>query len=407
MRVIGFPSGSPSPEQDAWSAELDAALRGESIGPAARSWRELSEDVRSLAPPMSPAFQARMRTELERAGALEGRPAAAEVPGMRGEATRPGAFGRLRRLPAKLAAHRGPALAGAALTAVAVAAAVIAAQPGGSAVELQSSPQRVPALTSPASPGPEKAQAAPSTATGEAPSASAQSGPAGAGAPGRVQQVGASLTLGSTPAGVQPLSDEVGQMTIRDGGYVQSSNVQVQQDGASEATLALRLPSARLGAELAALARLAPVREETQSQQDITGSYNAARRALSDAEAERRALLRALAAATTEGQIASLRERLVVARAAIVRAQGAFNAISTRASTAEVEVSIVGDEKAGAEGLTLRRGLRDAGRVLLVTVSAILVAAAVLVPIALIAALVLGTRRAWIRRRREGALDTR
>jgi hypothetical protein len=149
------------------------------------------------------------------------------------------------------------------------------------------------------------------------------------------------------------------------------------------------------------------VREETQSQQDITGSYNAARRALSDAEAERRALLRALAAATTEGQIASLRERLVVARAAIVRAQGAFNAISTRASTAEVEVSIVGDEKAGAEGLTLRRGLRDAGRVLLVTVSAILVAAAVLVPIALIAALVLGTRRALIRRRREGALDTR
>ena len=170
----------------------------------------------------------------------------------------------------------------------------------------------MPALTSPASPGPEKAQAAPSTATGEAPSASAQSGPAGAGAPGRVQQVGASLTLGSTPAGVQPLSVGVGQMTIRDGGYVQSSNVQVQQDGASEATLALRLPSARLGAELAALARLAPVREETQSQQDITGSYNAARRALSsDAEAERRALLRALAAATTEGQIASLRERLV------------------------------------------------------------------------------------------------
>ena len=147
-------------------------------------------------------------------------------------------------------------------------------------------------------------------------------------------------------------------MTIRDGGYVQSSNVQVQQDGASEATLALRLPSARLGAELAALARLTPVREETQSRQDITGSYNAARRALSDAEAERRALLRALAAATTEGQIASLRERLGVARAAIVRAQGAFNAILTRASTAEVEVSIVGDEKAGAEGLAPPRAAR-------------------------------------------------
>ena len=72
MRVIGFPSGSPSPEQDAWSAELDAALRGESIGPAARSWRELSEDVRSLAPPMSPAFQAQHENRARKGGCAGG-----------------------------------------------------------------------------------------------------------------------------------------------------------------------------------------------------------------------------------------------------------------------------------------------------------------------------------------------
>ena len=45
------------------------------------------------------------------------------------------------------------------------------------------------------------------------------------------------------------------QLTVRDGGYVQSSNVQVQQQGASEATLALRLPSSRLAAALAAIGR--------------------------------------------------------------------------------------------------------------------------------------------------------
>jgi hypothetical protein len=406
VRVIGFPSDSPPPDREAWSAELDAALQGESSGPVAQSWRELSEDVRSLAPSMTPAFEARMRAELERAGALKGHPAVAAAPEARRDPLPLRALSRLRRAPAKLTAHRGPALAGTALAAVAVAAAVLAVRPSGSAppVALPASTQRVPDL---ASPGAVRAEAAPSTATPEVPSASVQSGQAGAGAPGRVQQVGASLTLASTPANVQALSDEVGQMAVRDGGYVQSSNVQVQQGGASEATLALRLPSARLGAELAALARLAPVRAETQAEQDITDSYNAARRALGDAVAERQALLRALAAATSEGQIASLRERLLDARGAIVRAQDAFNAISARASTAEVEVSILGDERAGAEGLTLRRGLRDAGHVLLVTVSAILIAAAVLVPIALVGAIVLGARRAVIRRRREGALDTR
>jgi hypothetical protein len=87
-----------------------------------------------------------------------------------------------------------------------------------------------------------------------------------------VQQLAASITLDSSPQNLQATSDQVAQLTVRDGGYVQSSNVQVQQQGASEATLALRLPSARLAAALAAIGRLAPVRAENQSLQDITGA---------------------------------------------------------------------------------------------------------------------------------------
>jgi vacuolar-type H+-ATPase subunit H len=220
-----------------------------------------------------------------------------------------------------------------------------------------------------------------------------------------VQQLAASITLGGTPQNLQATSDRVAQLTVRDGGYVQSSNVQVQQQGASEATLALRLPSARLAAALAAIGRLAPVRAENQSLQDITGAYNAAHQQLSDAEAEQRALLRALAAASTEAQVDSLHARLAASRAAIARAQSSVNSISARASTSEVEVSILGDTRAGSEGLTLHKGLHDAGQVLLVVVIAILILAAVLVPLALLAAGVAGARRTWRRYQRERALD--
>jgi uncharacterized protein YPO0396 len=226
-------------------------------------------------------------------------------------------------------------------------------------------------------------------------------------APGRQQQLAASLTLGTAPASLQAISDQVARQAVRDGGYVQSSNVQVQQRGASEATLTLRLPSARLATALAAIGRLAPVRAENQSLQDITDEYAAARRRLSDAEAERTALLHALAGATSEGQIASLRERLASARAAIARAQSSLNAVSQRASTAVVEVTIIGDAPAQHEGLTLHRGLHDAGRVLLVALVVILIAAAILVPLALVVAAMAGARGAWLRYRREQVLNGR
>ena len=220
-----------------------------------------------------------------------------------------------------------------------------------------------------------------------------------------MQQLAASITLDSSPQNLQATSDQVARLTVRDGGYVQSSNVQVQQQGASEATLALRLPSARLAAALAAIARLAPVRAENQSLQDITGAYNAAHRQLSDAEAEQRALLRALAAASTEAQIDSLRARLAASRAAIARAQSSVNSISARASTSEVEVSILGDTRGDSEGLTLHKGLHDAGQILLVVVIAILIMAAVLVPLVLLIVGLASARRAWRRYQRERALN--
>ena len=440
MRIVPFPADEPLPGQEAWIAELEAALSGESQRLDAHTWRELRDDVRALAPAMNPGFEVRLAQELERRGALGGsaedaktrersqdsagsprRISAGDTP-----ASRAGAFAPHRPGSWSLVARRR-SVVGAAAATVAVAALVAAVVISGShgsapVVEAPTSTQRTRVnQLGPSGPSSKKA-AESSASSGSAASAKSKGPAASAGAaaapsiaapsatgafsaPGRVQQLAASITLASTPQNLQATSDQVAQLTVRDGGYVQSSNVQVQQQGTSEATLALRLPSARLAAALAAIGRLAPVRAENQSLQDITGAYNAARRQLSDAEAEQRALLRALAAASTEAQIDSLHARLAASRAAITRAQSSVKSIAARASTSEVEVSIIGDTRAGTEGLTLHKGLHDAGQVLLVVVIAILILAAVLVPLALFGAGVAGARRTWRRHQRERALD--
>jgi hypothetical protein len=221
-----------------------------------------------------------------------------------------------------------------------------------------------------------------------------------------VQELGASVTLAVAPAKVQETSDRVSRLVIRDGGFVQSSHVQVQQGRGGEATLTLRLPSQKLSAALASLEQIAPVREESQSLQDITSSYDAARQRLRDVEAERQALLRALAKATTEGEIDSLRERLAQSRGGLAGAHSALEVVSRRASTAEVEVTVLGDAHAAGEGLTLHRGLHDAGRVLTVTLVVLLIAAAALVPLALLLLGLTAAARVWRRRRREQVLGT-
>ena len=224
--------------------------------------------------------------------------------------------------------------------------------------------------------------------------------------PRRVQQLGASITLAATPSDVQETADRVSRLAVSDGGFVRSSHVN-EEEQAGEATLTLSLPSAKLSAALASLGRLAPVRSDSQSLQDITNTYDEARQRLNDATAERQALLRALAKASTEGEIDSLRERLAQNRDAIAQAHTALRAVSQKASTSEVEVTVIGDRSVGSEGLTLSRGLRDAGRVLVVTLAVLLIAAAVLVPLALVILALAAGRRTWRRHQRERVLDAR
>ncbi|MGO9320205.1 MAG: DUF4349 domain-containing protein [Solirubrobacteraceae bacterium] len=384
MRIIAFPGGDGAPPEETWVAELDAALSGRADGPAADSWRELREDVRSLAPPASPELMQRLERELAVPSAASGAPA--------------------RRL-AWLRARGRPQLAGAVALAAALAVAVTVVGFGRSGATKQAVPAspRVAAGSSPSQAVQSLPQAATASPGGNAGRAEAETPGA---APGRVQQLAASISLSAAPANVQAISDGVARLAVRAEGFVESSHVQVQQHGSSEAALTLRLPSARLSAALAAIGRLAPVSAESQSLQDITNAYDAARQRLADATAERQALLRALARATTEGEIDSLRERLSQARGAIAQARSSLQAVSQRASTAEVEVTVLGDSHATSEGLTLHRGLHDAGRVLTVALVVLLIGAAALVPLALLLAAATVAHRAWRRHSRERVLQS-
>jgi hypothetical protein len=413
MRIITFPGGDAAGPEDAWIVELDAALDGHSEGPAADSWRALREDVRSLAPPMAAGFEQRLRARLEQPQA------------------RPHPHPRRRRPLAWAGAIARPRIAaGMASATIAglVVLVLVLSGPQGHGVESRAGFTASPGAATAGVKAPSSTTSnAPSSAPASSPAVSqanapahASAAPAKAGdlvpaggappaaAPGRVQQLAASIGLSTSPGEVQSISDGVARLAVRDEGYVQESHVQVQRHGSSEANLTLRLPSARLSAALAAIARLAPVSSESQSLQDITNTYNAARQRLDDANAERRALIRALAAATTQGQIDSLRERLSQVRSAIAQDQSALQAVSQRASSAEVEVTVLADGRAVAsasEGLTLHRGLHDAVRVLTVALVIALIAAAVLVPLALLIAALAGAHRVWRRHRRERVLD--
>jgi Domain of unknown function (DUF4349) len=407
MKIIPFPLGDAERPDEAWLAELEAALDGPAEGPRADSWRELRADVRALAPPMDPAFERELGERI-----AERRARSAPKQSRR-------RLGWLRP-PRRV----GPAASIAAIGAV-IAAVVIAGPWRAGTGPIEALPHQ-PAASSNAGraesfdhlgvSAPKGAFRTAKSATAEG-SASASAGtasnapasPAAGGVgsvPGRVQQLGASITLTSTPEEVQTVADRVSRLTTSEGGFVQSSHVD-EGEKTGEATLTLSLPSAKLSAALASLGQLAPVRAESQSLQDITSTYDADRQRLSDATAERQALLRALSKATTEGQIDSLRERLAQNGGAIAQARAALGKVSKQASTAEVEVTVIGDGHAGSEGLTLHRGLHDAGRVLVVTLVVLLIAAAILVPLALLLLALVTARRAWRRYQRERVLDAR
>jgi hypothetical protein len=406
MKIVPFPRRG-AVHDDALVAELEAALSGESTGAEAESWRELRCDVRALAPPMSPELERELWTRI----AQRSKPSPARSPMRARPRAMLASFNAwlATGLRARLLAASGIVVAAATVT-LAIVAPWQGPEPIGermfkpASAEVTGQAAFVPAKGLAKATAPKHSSSVAAAAPVEA-AAGGEASAAGAATGARVQQRGASITLAPKPEAVQSVADEVVQLAARDGGFVQNSHVSLQHAASGEANLQLSLPSARLSTALAELGRLAPARAESQSLQDITDEYDADRTKLADAVAERQALLRALAKASTQGEIESLHARLALAAAAVTRARIAYAAVSKRGSISSVEVSVLGDAHAGSSESTLSKALHDAGDVLKVALAVAIVALAVLVPLAILLVLLAFGWRATRRRLRERALS--
>jgi hypothetical protein len=196
------------------------------------------------------------------------------------------------------------------------------------------------------------------------------------------------------------------------GGIVNSSSVTATSGSDGYAQFQLSIPSSSLAQTMAALSKLhyASVASRTDTSQDVNDQYQAAVRRLADARALRTALLRQLAAATTATQVASLKAQIRDAEASIASDEAGVRSLNQRISYSQVSLSINAAAAPpvptpSSHGFTIGRAWHDAGRILAVAAGVAIVALAVLVPVALIVALVLWVAALVRRHRREQALD--
>jgi hypothetical protein len=358
---------------------LEAALAGD---PAAEpQLAALVRDVRADAPAMAPAFRARLDQRVER-----------------GFVT-PRARRRLALRPLV------PALGIAGCVLAAIVA--VALTSGGATNDNPGSGGGSVIGAAPAQTESSDAAKRSSSGSGAA-SGSALAAPP-VSVPAHQRRVERSTRLELSTTDVQRASDGVVRATQAAGGFVQSSQV-ATGDGRSTASFVLRVPTSRLDDALARLSKLGHVKSLQQSADDITGAYDGASGRLTEARAERRGLLRALARATTAREVSSLRARVADNRRALRRYERDFNAVRNRANLATVGVDLVSVPRkhAAAPGdgpWTPGDAAHDAVRVLEVSAGVAVIALAVLVPLTIVGAVGGLAAVALRRRRREAALS--
>ncbi|MDR9369580.1 DUF4349 domain-containing protein, partial [Conexibacter sp. JD483] len=227
---------------------------------------------------------------------------------------------------------------------------------------------------------------------------------------GRKVEQSSTVELGAPADKVDDVAQGVLGVVDRAGGIVDESTV-ATRTGGGEARFQLRIPAARLQAALGQLSRLpdAQVLSRTDDTLDVNQTYVSVARKLDGAEAERRGLLSALAKTSDADEIDRLKGRLGSVEQQIAALQRSQRALDRRVDYSRVDLTVraTADDGSGGGGASFTPGsaLGDAGRVLAVTAGVIVIAAAALVPVALLALLAWPLARASRRRRREQALD--
>lgn len=261
------------------------------------------------------------------------------------------------------------------------------------------------AASSASSTGANAHASAPAPAAGETPGS-----PSALQLPGNGRHViqSAQLALSTAPDRVDGVAQEIFDVIGREDGIVNSSQVTATGGSDGYAEFQLSVPTANLAATMTALSQLryATVTSRTDSSQDVNDQYLSDQGKLADARALRTSLLKQLAAATTEQQIASLTAQIHDAEASISSDEATLRALQGQISYSPITVQVQADANGAAgAGFTIRRAGNDALRVLTVVAGAALIGLAALSPLALVGGLGWWVAAAVRRRRRAQALD--
>jgi hypothetical protein len=390
---------------------IDATLAGEPVDPMYAELAELAVLLADERPPVDPAF----------ARALDER-----VEG------RFGGAGREMERPSRRSAWSGWWAGGAAVTlaaavvalfvfipsinnhAVSSSSASSAASSGAAATPSSSAASGAVSESAPhrASSGAASSTAASSQAFAPSSTSSATRTPQPQ-SNGRKTIQSAQLNLSTSSSRVDDVAQEAFNVVGQENGIVNRSSVTQTGGADGNAFMQLSVPSAALAQTMNKLSQLtyAHVSSRTDNSQDVNHQYLRAKRRLADAQALRTSLLKQLASAFTTEQVDSLKAQIRDAERSISSDESALSALNHRISFSNISLTV----SAGAQppvvpshhssGFTLRRAAHDAGRVLVVVAGVMLIALAVLLPVAALAALAWWVGGMVTHRRRERALD--
>jgi len=217
----------------------------------------------------------------------------------------------------------------------------------------------------------------------------------------QVQELSASLGLSTDKDQLQAAADGVVEVTNRYDGFVDASDVRVG-GRQSHASFSLRIPATDLRDALDDLSELGRVTLRDEASANVTGAYVDAGKAHREAQANVDSLLAQLRDASSPSEAADIRQQLVVARQQLAAARAALRGIKQRVTYAPVSVQIRAD---GDGSWSIGDAADDAVGVFEAIAGAMLIALAVLVPIAALLALGWLGAREFSRRRREATLD--
>ena len=231
---------------------------------------------------------------------------------------------------------------------------------------------------------------------------SKETGPAGGQEERKVER-DAQMTLAAPADEVQDVTNEAITVVESNRGIVESSQTSGTEDQA-RATLQLVIPTRTLDITLDQLSDLADVKSLSEGTVDITRPFVDAKDELAGLRAERVALINQIQAADTEEELDQLRARLDALLNTIAQAEADFDNIQRRAALSTVTLQIT-SEGADESDWSFDEAIDDAGRVLEVGAGIALIAGAVLLPLALVGAIIYFVMSAARNRARERALD--